>query len=107
MFPRLRLGADAEARGLDVSCFAAILNRMVKYSDQTLDRTFAALADPTRRALLARLRQRDGISVSKLAQPFAMSLAPIIKHLHALSDARLVAPGKTGPRVALRAAAGP
>jgi DNA-binding transcriptional ArsR family regulator len=45
---------------------------MVKYSDKTLDRTFAALADPTRRALLARLGKRDGLSVSALAQPFAM-----------------------------------
>src|SRR5260221_463013 len=47
---------------------------MVKYQDRALDRTFAALADPTRRALLARLSKRDDISVSELAQPFAMSL---------------------------------
>ena len=57
---------------------------MVKYRDQTLDRTFAALADPTRRALLARLGQRDGISVSELAQPFSMSLPAIMKHLDVL-----------------------
>ena len=61
-----------------------------------LDRTFAALADPTRRALLARLRKRDGISVSELAQPFAMSLPAIMKHLDVLSDAGLVARAKTG-----------
>src|SRR5260370_1315553 len=107
MLPRLRLGADAEARGLDVSCFAAILNHMVKYSDQALDRTFAALADPTRRALLARLGKRDGISVSELAQPFAMSLPAIMKHLAVLSDAGLVARSKTGRIVACRLTAKP
>jgi DNA-binding transcriptional ArsR family regulator len=37
---------------------------MVKYSDQALDRTFAALADPTRRALLARLGKRDSLCLS-------------------------------------------
>ena len=47
-----------------------MLNRMVKYSDDTLDRTFAALADPTRRALVARLGSRETFSVSELAQPF-------------------------------------
>jgi len=60
---------------------------MVKYNDQSLDRTFAALADPTRRALLARLGQRDGLSVSELARPFQMSLPAIMKHLDVLSDA--------------------
>ncbi|MFL6790208.1 MAG: ArsR/SmtB family transcription factor, partial [Bradyrhizobium sp.] len=58
---------------------------MVKYSE-TLDRTFAALADPTRRALLARLGDRDSLSVSELAQPFAMSLPAVMKHLDVLTD---------------------
>src|SRR5258708_5722142 len=80
---------------------------MVKYSDQTLDRPFAALADPTRRALLARLRKRDAISVSELAQPFAMSLPAIMKHLDVLSDAGLIARAKTGRVVACRLTAGP
>jgi DNA-binding transcriptional ArsR family regulator len=80
---------------------------MVKYSNQTLDRTFAALADPTRRGLLARLRKRDGISVSELAQPFAMSLPAIIKHLDVLSDAGLIARAKTGRIVACGLTAGP
>jgi DNA-binding transcriptional ArsR family regulator len=92
---------------LDASWFAAILNHMVKYGEQMLDRTFAALADPTRRALLARLRKRDGISVSELAQPFAMSLPAIMKHLDVLSDAGLVARAKTGRVVACRLTAGP
>jgi DNA-binding transcriptional ArsR family regulator len=80
---------------------------MVKYNDETLDRTFAALADPTRRALLARLGERQGISVSELAQPFAMSLPAIMKHLDVLSDAGLVARAKTGRTVACRLTAEP
>jgi DNA-binding transcriptional ArsR family regulator len=80
---------------------------MVKYSDQTLDRTFAALADPTRRALVARLGKRDGISVSELAQPFAMSLPAIMKHLDVLSDAGLITRAKSGRTVACRLTAGP
>jgi DNA-binding transcriptional ArsR family regulator len=80
---------------------------MVKYSDQSLDRTFAALADPTRRALLAQLSSRESISVSELAQPFAMSLPAIMKHLDVLSDAGLVAREKTGRVVACRLTASP
>ena len=80
---------------------------MVKYSEQTLDRTFAALADPTRRALLARLQGRDTLSVSELAQPFAMSLPAIMKHLDVLSDAGLIAREKTGRMVACRLTAKP
>ena len=45
---------------------------MVKYQDGTLDRTFAALADPTRRALLAQLESDKTLSVSELAEPFQM-----------------------------------
>jgi len=72
-----------------------------------LDRTFAALADPTRRALLARLGREDTISVSELAQPFAMSLPAIMKHLDVLSDAGLIAREKTGRTVACRLTARP
>ena len=80
---------------------------MVKYNDEVLDRTFAALADPTRRALLARLGSRDSVSVSELAQPFAMSLPAVMKHLDVLSDAGLVAREKTGRTVACRLTADP
>jgi DNA-binding transcriptional ArsR family regulator len=80
---------------------------MVKYNDHALDRTFAALADPTRRALLARLKSRNGISVSELAQPFAMSLPAVMKHLDVLSDAGLVARAKTGRTVTCRLTADP
>ncbi|QPF84747.1 helix-turn-helix transcriptional regulator [Bradyrhizobium genosp. L] len=80
---------------------------MVKYEDKTLDRTFAALSDPTRRALLARLGQRDALSVSELAEPFAMSLPAIMKHLDVLSDAGLIAREKSGRTVACRLTARP
>jgi DNA-binding transcriptional ArsR family regulator len=80
---------------------------MVKYQEETLDRTFAALSDPTRRALLARLGSRESLSVSELAQPFAMSLPAIMKHLDVLSDAGLIAREKTGRTVACRLTAEP
>ena len=80
---------------------------MVKYREEILDRTFAALADPTRRALVARLGDRDSLSVSELAQPFAMSLPAIMKHLDGLSDAGLIAREKTGRTVACRLTAKP
>ncbi|TMJ52513.1 MAG: helix-turn-helix transcriptional regulator [Alphaproteobacteria bacterium] len=80
---------------------------MVKYGGETLDRTFAALADPTRRALLARLGGRESLSVSELAQPFAMSLPAIMKHLDVLSDAGLIAREKIGRTVACRLTAKP
>src|SRR3982074_2593530 len=75
---------------------------MVYYRHAVLDRTFAALADPTRRALLARLSDEESLSVSELARPFAMSLPAVMKHLDVLSDAGLVTRSKTGRTVACR-----
>jgi DNA-binding transcriptional ArsR family regulator len=80
---------------------------MVKFSEPALDRTFAALADPTRRALVMRLAQEPGLSVSELAAPFPVSLPAIMKHLDVLSDAGLVARAKTGRTVACRLEAEP
>src|SRR5579885_3211730 len=80
---------------------------MVKYQDTALDRTFAALADPTRRTLLAQLGERDGVSVSELAKPFPLSLPAIMKHLDVLSDAGLITRTKTGRVVYCRLAAQP
>ena len=59
----------------------------------TLDRTFGALADPTRRAILARLASGQA-SVTELAAPFAMSLPAVSKHLKVLERAGLVARGR-------------
>ncbi|MGC2409968.1 MAG: metalloregulator ArsR/SmtB family transcription factor [Methyloceanibacter sp.] len=80
---------------------------MVKYYDEALDRTFAALADPTRRALLAGLSEQESVSVSELARPFPMSLPAIMKHLDVLSDARLITRSKTGRTVACQLQAAP
>ena len=80
---------------------------MVKYQDESLDRTFAALSDPTRRALLARLGEQDSLSVSELAAPFPISLPAIMKHLDVLTDAGLIVREKTGRTVACRLTAQP
>lgn len=80
---------------------------MVKCNDVDLDRTFAALADPTRRALLARLGREDSVSVSALAEPFPVSLPAIMKHLNVLSDAGLILRQKTGRTVSCRLNAAP
>jgi DNA-binding transcriptional ArsR family regulator len=80
---------------------------MVYHSSTTLDRTFAALADPTRRALLARLSETEAISVSELAKPFSMSLPAVMKHLDVLSDAGLVSRAKSGRTVSCRLRAEP
>jgi DNA-binding transcriptional ArsR family regulator len=61
----------------------------------TLDTTFAALADPTRRAILAMLLE-DDMAVTDVAHPFIMSLAAISKHLTVLADAGLITREKRG-----------
>ena len=58
-----------------------------------LDRTFAALADPTRRAILARLAAGEA-SVTELAAPFEMTLPAVSKHLKVLERAGLIARGR-------------
>jgi DNA-binding transcriptional ArsR family regulator len=64
---------------------------------ERLDMTFAALADPTRRAILARLAQGEA-SVLELARPFAMSQPAISKHLKVLERAGLIRRGQAGQR---------
>lgn len=61
----------------------------------TLDAIFAALADPTRRAILAMLLE-DDMAVTDVAYPFAMSLAAISKHLGVLADAGLISQERRG-----------
>ncbi len=62
-------------------------------SDQ-LDAAFAALANPTRRAILARLAQGEA-TVNTLAEPFDMSLPAVSKHIKVLEDAGLITRGRT------------
>ncbi len=61
----------------------------------TLDTTFAALADPTRRAILAMLLE-DDMAVTDVAEPFEVSLAAISKHLGVLTAAGLITQEKRG-----------
>jgi DNA-binding transcriptional ArsR family regulator len=72
-----------------------ILNPMVKYSDAELDAVFAALAHPTRRAVLESL-SGDSRAVTELAQPHGMSLPGFMKHLRVLEEAGLIACMKEG-----------
>lgn len=75
---------------------------MVNYKERRLDRTFAALVDGTRRAILARLEREDSATVSELAQPFAIKLPAVMKHLDVLHDAGLITRTKAGRIVTVR-----
>jgi DNA-binding transcriptional ArsR family regulator len=68
---------------------------MVNFSTAPLDRIFAAISDPTRRAILGRLAQGE-TSIKELAAPFALSLPAITKHLSVLEQAGLMARRKQG-----------
>src|SRR5579871_785881 len=70
------------------------LNPMVQYTT-TVDRAFAALADPTRRAVLERLGLGSA-TISELAEPFGMSLTGMKKHIRLLEEAELVTTEKIG-----------
>jgi DNA-binding transcriptional ArsR family regulator len=67
---------------------------MVQYPH--LDRTFAALADPTRRGLLERLGRGGTATITELAEPFGISLTGMKKHVRVLEDAGLVTTEKVG-----------
>ncbi|MEV4176928.1 metalloregulator ArsR/SmtB family transcription factor [Nonomuraea sp. NPDC049709] len=71
-----------------------------------LDATFAALADPTRRAILARLAAGDA-TVTELAAPFAMSQPAVSKHLRVLERAGLISRGRDAQRRPCRLVAEP
>jgi len=71
-----------------------------------LSATFSALADPTRRAILARLASGE-VSVTKLAEPFEMSMPAVSKHLKVLERAGLIARGREAQWRPCRLEAGP
>jgi DNA-binding transcriptional ArsR family regulator len=73
----------------------------------TLDSTFAALADPTRRAILARLASGGEASVKDLAEPFEMTLPAISKHLKVLERAGLISRGRVAQSRPCRLEAAP
>ena len=82
-------------------------HHMVKSPASDLDRTFSALVDPTRRAILARLEQEGSVAISELSRPFAIKLPAVMKHLDVLADAGLITRTKTGRTVAVELAASP
>lgn len=75
--------------------FACARPALFKRMTQDLDQVFAALADPTRRAILAMLLE-DDMAVTDVAEPFEMSLAAISKHLGVLTAAGLISQEKRG-----------
>src|SRR5581483_12218940 len=82
-----RIGHPAQAP-LTAGRRLPILNRMVDYNETQLDLAFAALADPTRRAILARLARENGLPVTRIAEPFPLSLPGVMKHLDVLARAK-------------------
>ena len=80
---------------------------MVQYQDDTLDRVFGALADPTRRKVLESLGTGGSHAVSELAEPHGMSLPGFLKHLRVLEDAGLIARNKEGRVVSCELSAEP
>ena len=73
----------------------------------TLDSVFAALADPTRRAILARLASGGEASVKELAEPFEMTLPAVSKHLKVLERAGLISRSRVAQSRPCRLEAGP
>ena len=85
-----------------------LINRLVllEMPTDTLDSTFAALADPTRRAILARLSSGEA-TVTELAEPFEMTLPAVSKHLKVLERAGLISRGRVAQSRPCRLEAGP
>ena len=80
---------------------------MAKHNASSVDRTFSALADPTRRGVLLRLMNEPGLSVSELAQQHSLKLPGMTKHLDVLSDAGLITRTKAGRTVSVNLSARP
>ena len=72
-----------------------------------LNRTFASLADPTRRAIIERLNRERELAVGEIAAPFAASLPAIIKHIDVLESAGLIVRERQGRHVRCRLAGDP
>jgi DNA-binding transcriptional ArsR family regulator len=72
-----------------------------------LDSVFAALADPTRRAIVDRLARQSDLAVTEIARPFAVSLPAVMKHLDVLARANLIEREKSGRTVRCRLRAEP
>ncbi len=93
-------------KSLHLKFFRSIFNHMVKCPPQLLDRTFGALADPTRRRMLEHLAHGE-LCVTDLARPYSMSLPAVSKHLRVLERAGLVRRRRRGRVHALKLEAKP
>src|SRR6516165_2620898 len=80
---------------------------MVKHYSEQLDRTFFALSDPTRRAIIGNLATKGTCTVLELAEPFKMSLPAISKHLKLLESAKLISRKRKGRVHYLKLCGGP
>lgn len=80
---------------------------MANFSGASLDRTFAALTDATRRAILMRLEAEGPITVSAIARPLPIKLPAVMKHLGVLEGAGLITRSKLGRTVTVRIKPGP
>jgi DNA-binding transcriptional ArsR family regulator len=76
-------------------------------TEAQLDRVFAVLTDPTRRAILTRLDAEDCLTMSALARPFDITLPALMKHLKVLAEAGLITRTKHGRSVDVRLSPGP
>ncbi len=76
------------------------------YKEERIDRIFSALSDPTRRSILARLEGEQRLSISALAEPFAMTMPAVLKHLDVLSEVGLISRSKAGRTVWVQIEAG-
>ncbi len=79
----------------------------MNYRSRDLDRVFSTLADPTRRAILARLEREENVSISALAEPFSIKLPAVMKHLDVLGEAGLITRSKHGRTVEVRLSPAP
>jgi DNA-binding transcriptional ArsR family regulator len=86
-------------RVLTIRASRITVYRMVNYHEDRLNRVFAALSDPTRRAVLARLARGETLSITSLAEPFEIKLPAVMKHLDVLADVGLIRRAKTGRTV--------
>jgi len=77
------------------------------FTEETLNRAFAALADPVRRSILARLQQEESVTVSDLAAPFNISLQAVSRHIQVLVKAGLISQQRSGRISRCRLDAGP
>jgi DNA-binding transcriptional ArsR family regulator len=85
---------------------SCIVNQVVQYQSPSIDRSLAAIADPTRREILERLG-RGQATISELAEPFGMSLTGLKKHVAILEEAGLVTTEKVGRTRCCRLSANP